>query len=309
MANEVQKFIRNDSIQKRINDLLDKRAGQFTTSLLTAVNSNDRLAHCTPESVLNAALTAASLDLPINPNLGFAALVPYGNEVQFQLQYKGLIQLAQRSGKYRTISVAPVFEGQLISNDPLRGITFDWSVTPEPDATPIGYAAYIELINGFEKTMYMTYEQVEQHATRYSKAYNYDQKSKKSSSPWSTNFDAMANKTVLKKLLSTFGILSTEMQTAIESDQAIITDNGVKYVDNDSALENVNATDDQKQAIIDANKTDEPVAPIAEEEPPTPQENVDAVFGNSEVEAEAPKESVKEKAARKYGSKLNDTSS
>lgn len=266
MANEVTRFIRNYSIQKRIEDLLDKRSSQFTTSLITAVNANERLARCKPETVLNAALTAASMDLPINPNLGFAALVPYGNECQFQMQYKGFLQLAQRSGKYRTIAATEVYEGQLLTNDPLRGITFDWSVPPVGE--PIGYAAFFELLNGFEKTSYMTREQIESHARKYSKAYQSDLRAQKEDSPWSTNFDAMAKKTVLKLLISTYGPQSTEMQSAIESDQAVITDQGKKYVDNDAdtdALEHVKATDDQKAAIIAANAEEAEVTDAADE--------------------------------------------
>lgn len=254
--NQVTKFIRNDTIQNRIESLLDKRAGQFTTSLITAVNSSDKLAQCKPETVLNAALTAASMDLPINQNLGFAALVPYGNECQFQLQYKGYIQLAQRSGKYKTISATEVYEGQLVSNDPLKGIVFDWSKKPKSDDEPIGYAAFFELLNGFEKTFYMTRDEVEAHAARYSKAYQWDKNPKNTrgaNSPWSTNFDAMAKKTVIKLLISTYGPQSTEMQSAIEYDQAVIDDKGKRYIDNDQ-LEEEKATDNEKQAIIEANQ-------------------------------------------------------
>lgn len=239
----VQRYINNDSIQSRINKLLDKRSGQFTTSLLAAVNANDRLAHCKPETVLNAALTAASLNLPINQNLGFAALVPYGNECQFQLMVKGFIQLAQRSGRYRTISATPVYEGQLVSNDPLRGINFDWSIKSEGD--PVGYVAFFELLNGFEKTLFMTTEDVTAHGKRYSKTF--------SNGPWRDNFEAMALKTVLKLLISRFGPLSTEMETAMESDQAVITDTGRKYVDADPDLEDVHATDEKRAAILKAN--------------------------------------------------------
>lgn len=245
-GNEVAKFIRNDTIQKRIEDLLDKRASQFTTSLITIVNSNDRLAKCKPDTVLNAALTAASMDLPLNQNLGFAYIIPYGTEAQFQMGWKGYVQLAQRSGKYRTISSTPVYEGQLISIDPLKGMVWDWS---KPSAgTPVGYAAFFELLNGFEKTLYMDMDTMTEHAKRYSKSYT--------SGPWKDDFDKMAMKTVLKLLINRFGPMSTEMQAAIESDQAVITDNGQRrYVDVDE-LESEKATEDQKQAIIDANTED-----------------------------------------------------
>jgi recombination protein RecT len=247
MANEVQKFIRNDTIQKRIEDLLDRRASSFTTSLITAVNSNERLSKCKPETVLNAALTAASLDLPINSTLGFAALVPYGNECQFQIMTRGLIQLAQRSGQYRTISATPVYEGQLISEDPLKGYVWDWTTKPTANEKPIGYAAYFELLTGFNKTLYMDIDTVTAHGKRYSKTFT--------KGPWSDNFEAMATKTVLKLLISRFGPMSTDpqMQQAIESDQAVISDEGRKYVD---ALPN-DLDPEVLEAIDGATTTDE----------------------------------------------------
>jgi recombination protein RecT len=297
MSNEVQKFINNSSVQTRINQLLDKRASQFTTSLLTAVNSNERLAACRPDTVLNAALTAASMDLPINQNLGFAALVPYGDECQFQMQYKGYIQLAQRSGKYRTIAAAPVYEGQLLTNDPLRGITFDWSVKRAGDAEPIGYAAFFELLNGFEKTSYMSREDVDAHGRKFSKAYQYDLKSGKKNSPWSTNFDAMATKTVIKALISTFGPQSTDMQQAIEYDQAVVTDKGVKYVDNDESIaEQVKASDEQKDAIIAANQVNDDPGDISDDN------GAQSIFADIDQVAPAPiTENLTEKANKRYG--------
>lgn len=259
--NQLTKFIRNDTVQQRINSLLDKRASQFTTSLITIANTNNKIAQCEPSTVLNAALTAASMDLPLNPNLGFAYIVPYGKEAQFQMGWKGYVQLAQRSGRYKTISSTPVYKGQLISNDPLRGIVFDWSVPSEGEA--VGYVAYFELLNGFEKTLYMGAEEMQKHAQRYSKAFK--------AGPWQTDYDKMAMKTVLKLLLNRFGPMSTELEQAIVSDQAVITDDGRKYVDND--LDDVNATDDQKQAIIEANKPAEAdinQEPIEEEQASLP---------------------------------------
>lgn len=249
--NQLTKFIRNDSVQARINSLLDKRASQFTTSLITIANTNNKIAQCRPDTVLNAALTAASMDLPLNPNLGFAYIVPYGNEAQFQMGWKGYVQLAQRSGRYKTISTTPVYDGQVVSNDPLRGIVFDWSKPSEGD--PVGYVAYFELLNGFEKTLYMSADDMRKHATRYSKSFN--------NGPWKTDYDKMAMKTVLKLLINRFGPMSTELEQAIVNDQAVISDDGRKYVDNDSDLEGEKGTDDQKRAIIDANQAPDNVDP------------------------------------------------
>ena len=203
----IQAFVRDERVQNRINDLLkdDDLVRQFTTSLLAITNSNPTLAKCTPESLFNGSLTAASMQLPINQNLGYAYLVPYKNkygeyEAQFQVGYKGWLQLAQRSGQYRSIAATPVYEGQLLSNDPLRGIRFEWSVEAKGD--PIGYAAYFELVYGFEKTLYMTTSQVRAHAERYSQSLKRDIREKKKDSLWTTDFEKMALKTVLKQLIS-----------------------------------------------------------------------------------------------------------
>jgi recombination protein RecT len=259
MTNALTKFVRDDNVQGRIESLLQERAPQFTTSLITAVNNNYMLQQCEPETVVSAALTAASMDLLINPNLGFAALVPYKvgrtgkYQCQFQIMWKGFVQLAQRSGRYKTIAATPVYAGQLVSNDPLRGIVFDWSVKPKKDAEPIGYAAYFELLNGFEKTLYMTHHQVMDHGKKYSQSYKKDIRDKKSDSLWSKDFDNMALKTVVKQLISKFGPMSTSIEKALESDQAIL--NGEKriYIDNDE-LEAEKATEEGKDAIIAAYK-------------------------------------------------------
>lgn len=257
MTNALTKFVRDDNVQKRIESLLQERAPQFTTSLITAVNNNYMLQQCEPETVISAALTAASMDLPINPNLGFAALVPYKvgrtgkYQCQFQIMWKGFVQLAQRSGRYKTISAVPVYAGQLKANDPLRGIVFDWEIKPKKDADPIGYAAYFELLNGFEKTLYMTRHQVDDHGKKYSQSYKKDIRDKEQKSLWSTDFNSMALKTVLKQLISKFGPMSTIIEKALESDQAVLTDKGRVYVDNE--LEDEKATEEEKQAIIAAN--------------------------------------------------------
>lgn len=229
-------FVRNETTQKRINELLGNRAPQLTTSLITALNSNDRLANCNPQSVLNAALTAASMDLPINQNLGFAYIVPYGNEAQFQMGYKGFIQLAQRSGFYKTINASDVRQGELGERNRLSGeIEFEWvDEDKKREALPVvGYVSYFRLTSGFEKMLFMSIEEVEAHAMEYSKSYSYDKSKGKSSSNWTTNFDAMARKTVLKLLISKYGPMNTQLQEAVIKDQAVINDDEVVYIDND----------------------------------------------------------------------------
>lgn len=243
----VQSYLKDANVQTRIAELLKDRAGQFTTSLLSAVNANEKLSLCKPETVMNAALTAASLDLPINPNLGFAYIIPYKDEAQFQMGYKGFIQLAQRSGQYKTIASTTVYEGQLVSEDPLKGNVYDWKA--KTSDTVLGYVALFELMNGFEKTMYMTAAEMTKHGKKFSQTF------KKGFGMWVDDFESMALKTVLKLLISKFGPMNTTMQKAIQYDQAVVKDAEVVYADND-ALEHVGADDDKKDAIVAAHTTE-----------------------------------------------------
>ncbi len=216
------------NVKQKFEELLGKKAQGFITSVLQIVASNHLLAKADPMSIFNAAATAATLDLPINQNLGFAYIIPYnskdGCKAQFQLGFKGFIQLAQRSGQFHRISAAPIFSGQLIAENPLTGFEFDFKVKASGD--PIGYAAYFKLLNGFEATYYMTIDEVKAHGMKHSKSFK--------SGPWQTDFNAMATKTVIKLLLSKFAPLSIEMQKAIISDQAVINDSdtqNVTYID------------------------------------------------------------------------------
>jgi recombination protein RecT len=218
------------NFKAKFQELLGKRAPQFMTSVLAVVNNNKLLSNANWESIYQAAITAATLDLPINPNLGFAYIVPYGGQAQFQIGYKGLIQLAQRTGLFKKLNVSEVKEGEVRTFDYLTGeISFDWiqNSTDRVKAQTAGYVAYFELHNGFSKLIYLSKTEIETHAKKYSKSFN--------TGPWKTEFDSMARKTALKQLLGKYAPLSTEMQTAIVSDQAIIKENGeVEYPDNDS---------------------------------------------------------------------------
>jgi recombination protein RecT len=231
----VKTFFEADNVKKKFADLLGKKAQGFITSVLQVVNSNDLLVKATPESVYNAAATAATLELPINNNLGFAYILPYNQKqkdgtfktvAQFQLGYKGFIQLAQRSGQFKTISATAIYEGQLVGENPLMGFEFDFKA--KKSDVVIGYAAYFALLNGFEKTLYMPIDNVKAHANKYS------QTAKKGYGLWKDSFDDMAIKTVIKLLLSKFAPLSIEMQKAVIYDQAVIEDNGeATYVDHE----------------------------------------------------------------------------
>jgi recombination protein RecT len=175
-----------------------------------------------------SAMMGAVLDLPINQNLGFAYIVPYGDKAQFQIGVRGLVQLAQRSGQFKTISSTPVYDGQLKSQDPLKGFEFDWSAKTSDKV--IGFVAYFSLINGFEKTLFMSIDEVSTHGKKYSKTFG------NKYGVWQTDFNAMGEKTVLKRLLSKFAPLSIDMQKAIVVDQSVIKDAetlDVQYVDNE----------------------------------------------------------------------------
>lgn len=235
-AATVKALFERVDVRKKFEEMLGKRAPQFITSVLQIAASNKLLAKADPMSIMNAAAVAATLDLPLNNNLGFAYIVPYNEKqsngewkqvAQFQLGYKGFIQLAQRSGQFRTISACPVFEGQLISENPLTGFEFDF--TQRESNKIIGYAAYFKLLNGFEKTLYMSREEAEKHGKKYSQTY------KRGFGLWSDEFDVMAVKTVLKLLLAKFAPLSVEMQTAVIADQSKVNDfeaGDFEYVDN-----------------------------------------------------------------------------
>lgn len=268
----VKGFMALPSTQKRVNELLGNRASQFMTSVSSMIGVDDKLAKCEPVSLFMACLTAAALDLPINKNLGFAHIVPYENskkivdpntgktewvkvaEAQYQMGWRGYVQLAQRTGQYKTIAATAVYAGQLISEDPLLGNTYDWRAKQSDDI--LGYVAMFKLVNGFEKELYMTLEEITAHAERYSKAYAYDKKNNYNNSPWSNNFDAMALKTVVKLLISKWGPMSVDMQKAIELDSSVIKEDGSpSYVDGE--LSNVGADEAKRSAIIAANSANQ----------------------------------------------------
>jgi len=218
MSNQIQttakQFFQQDSVKRKFEELLGKRSSAFMTSVLQIVSNNSYLQNASPQSVFNAACVAATLDLPINNNLGFAYIVPYGKDAQFQMGYRGFIQLAQRSGQFKTISASPIYAGQLVEENPLTGFIFDFKVAKT--GTPIGYAAYFELLNGFQKTFYMTTDELKAHGLRFSQTF------KRGSGLWKDDFESMALKTVLKLLLSKFAPLSVEMQKAVITDQGVI---------------------------------------------------------------------------------------
>lgn len=239
-------FLTNDTTRKYLESMLGNNTKQFVTSLATMVNSNPQLNLCERSSILGCALKSVGLNLPFDPNLGFCYAIPYkDNEAgvtvaTFQMGVKGFTQLALRSGQIKKINVMAVKEGEFkgrdISGDPI----IEW--LPENTrvkATTVGYMAYILTTAGFEKVVYWSVEEVQKHAETYSQSYrNAIKYGKKNNVVWIDNFDRMAEKTVLKALISRYAPMSVELQQAIKYDQSVVSidpvtgDEDIKYIDN-----------------------------------------------------------------------------
>lgn len=230
-------YFNNEACMKNLRAMLGQKAQGFATSVLSVVNNNKLLQNAAPESIYSSAMVAASLDLPINPNLGFAAIVPYGKAAQFQIMTRGLLQLAIRSGQYERITNVPVHKGELVKFDPFRDeYVFDASKKESDEI--VGFLAYFRTTGGFEKYLYMTKEEVLAHGKKYSKSFN--------SGPWRDNPEAMCLKTVLKLLLSKYGILSIEMQRAIRFDQGVVKNDFTQ-------MENIEDIDSAEVEYVDNN--------------------------------------------------------
>lgn len=252
-------FLTQDAIKKKINEVIGGKGGQrFMTAILSAVTNSPALQECDSMSILNCAFLGESLNLSPSPQLGQYYMVPYkkrdrnGNVVsviaQFQIGYKGYIQLAIRSSYYKKINVLAIKEGELKHFDPLNEeieVELIQDERKREQARTIGYYAMFEYLNGFRKAMYWSYEKMQAHADQYSQAYSAEAHQKllngeipqkdlwKYSSFWYKDFDAMAYKTMLRQLISKWGIMSTELQMAMENDMAAIRDDGTpEYVDN-----------------------------------------------------------------------------
>lgn len=278
-------YLTKDAVKDQINKVVGGKDRQrFISAIISATNTNPALQECTNQSILSGALLGESLKLSPSPQLGHYYLVPYGKEnpvAQFQLGYKGYIQLAIRSGQYKKLNVMAIKEGELEYFDPLNEdikINLqieDWDAR---ENTPtIGYYAFFELTNGFRKALYWSKAQMEVHAMKYSPGY----RAKKGYTFWEKDFDGMAYKTMLRQLISKWGIMSIEMQNAFEGDMAIINEDGSKnYVetedDNIINAEVVEATivDEQPQVTIE--KTEDSVNGNVNEQP---QDVANTLFG------------------------------
>ena len=236
--------IQGDTYKNLINNTLGepKRAERFVAAISSAVAVNPDLQACDAGTILSSALLGEALNLSPSPQLGQYYLVPYKDNnnnrtvAQFQLGYKGYIQLAIRSGQYKKLNVLAIKEGELVRFDPLREdieVNLIQDELAREEAATVGYYAMFEYLNGFCKAMYWSREKMEAHALRYSKGY----KAKKGYTFWEKDFDGMAFKTMLRQLISKWGIMSIEMQSAIDNDMGVpvVKDgkiSGVEYVDN-----------------------------------------------------------------------------
>ena len=259
----LRELFNNPIIKTKIEQLVGKNSATFATSVMQIANSNTMLRTADPTSIFNAACMAATLNLPLQNGLGFAYIVPFKNnkerkvEAQFQIGYKGFIQLAQRSGQFKRLVALPVYKNQLLKKDFINGFEFDWEQEPEKDENPIGYYAYFKLVNDFSAELYMSHDDIVKHAQRYSQTF------KKGFGVWHDNFEAMALKTVMKLLLSKQAPLSVEMQQAVLADQAVVKDvenQEFNYGDNVQNAEFVTVVDDEtfnncKQSIINGETT------------------------------------------------------
>lgn len=211
MTNQIstKDFFNSSAVEKKFQDVLGKNSKAFVNSIISITSDNMLLMNAEPNSIMKAAMKAATLNLAIEPSLGFAYIVPYGRQAQFQLGYKGLIQLAIRSGQIRNINSGVIYKSQFISYDPLFE-KLDVDFTQPIGEEIAGYFATIELVNGFKKLIYWDYAKVYAHGKRFSKSFN--------NGPWKTDFDAMAQKTLLKELIGKYAPLSQEMQEAVKLD-------------------------------------------------------------------------------------------
>ncbi len=262
--------IQSDAYKRLINNTLGdpKRSAKFIAGITSAVATNQALQECDAGSILSGALLGEALNLSPSPQLGQYYLVPFNEKAQFQLGYKGYIQLAIRSGQYKKLNVLAIKEGELISYDALNEEIDVKLIDDEEErenAVTIGYYAMFEYTNGFRKTLYWSKNKMKKHAMQYSQSYMKDIKKGTSYSFWSKDFDGMAFKTMLRQLISKWGIMSVEMQEALSKDMAVIKEDGsYDYVDNTPVAE-------PKQVV------EHPVEEPIQEQPPVqaPANNIE----------------------------------
>lgn len=242
-------YLTQDAVKEQINKVVGGKDSQrFISAIISATQTNPSLKECSNSSILSSALLGESLKLSPSPQLGHYYLVPYngknGKEAQFTIGYKGYIQLAIRSGMYKKLNVIAIKDGELVHFDALTEEIEVNLIEDEEErekAETIGYYAMFEYTNGFRKAIYWSKQKMEKHAEKYSAGY----RAKKGYTFWEKDFDGMAYKTMLRQLISKWGIMSIEMQTAVSNDMAVIAEDGTpQYVDN------VGEPQEQPQEIV-----------------------------------------------------------
>ncbi len=259
-ANQMRVILDRKSTQKLLRDSLKENAGAFTASVLELYKSDSNLQMCDAGAVFAECLKAVALKLPISKQLGFAYIVPYKGVPQFQIGYKGMIQLCMRTGAYKYINADVVYKGEYQGTDKLTGyVDLNGKKTSNE---VVGYFAYIETISGFKKTVYWDRDKMEKHALQYSKAYKAYNAKKLEKTPWADNFNEMAIKTVLRNLLSKYGVMSVEMATALQAEDAPTENIDYQPLQSENGEINIDVSDAEQRAEIPADP--------AESAPPDP---------------------------------------
>lgn len=250
MSNELKTILNAPTTKEKFDEVLGRNAQGYINSVLNAVGNNKLLSNASANSILSGAMKAATLNLSIDPNLGYAYFVPYGHEAQLQIGYIGLIQLAQRSGQIKVLNASPIYSEQFKGLDPVTGkLTLNKKVVPDTSKNPVGYVAYLKTVTGFEHTEFMSYDDVLNHAKRFSKSFN------SSTSPWKTDFNAMAKKTLIKQVLK-YSPMSIELQSAVSTDNEdfeakdVTPDEDVKTVDKINDLIANDATPSEQESLL-----------------------------------------------------------
>lgn len=244
----IASYLNAPTTAKFLQETLKEKRAEFVSNMIALCDSDKNLAECEYGALVKCAMNATALNLPLNKNLGYAYVIAYKGVPSFQIGYKGLIQLAIRTGQYKFINATEIREGEITHNKITGEIKFHGD---KPENPVVGYMAYIEMVNGFSASLYMSEKQIEDHAMRFSKSYQYDKRDHKMTSKWSDPLarPAMAKKTVLKGLLGTYGLMTTEFAKAMDSDS-----DEADHVNNGHRYEEANIVDqpelETQQAVI-----------------------------------------------------------
>ena len=290
----IASYLASPAVRESITNVLGKdHVDSFVADVVACVQNNETLAKCTNKSIFSAALLSKSIDLPLTPQLGYAYLVPFDNkhqengktvylkEATFQMGWKGYVQLALRSNNYRKLIATDVRKGEISGYNPFEDkyditpLDFEKRTARDDKGNYlipiIGYYAKMELVNGFTKEMYMSYEDMLAYAKKYSKAYRNDLNKHTTYSFWTTKFEDMAKKTMLRQILGKWGLLTSELKTAYTHDMALIDEDGtIEYVDN--------KPDDTEPVVNPFGKEEEVIDGVVEEIPDDVIKEAEGVF-------------------------------